>query len=146
MSQYIFNGTNLLILIVFGFFCYGFWMPYITGKKREAVVEGYGHPDEGENRETSYVCKFMYREESGKRKYCYSKRVFDTQGEAISQYPKGSKVTLRVFKENREDIHELAMIMSDMTDRRHTIFLTITAILCCSALAVGFQMFEANYR
>jgi len=140
------NGTNLLILIVFGFFCYGFWMPYIRGKKHEAIVEGYSHPDKGENRETSYVCKFMYREENGKRNYCISKRVFDTQGEAISQYPKGSKVTIKVYKENKDDPRDVAMIVSDSTDRNHTIFLTIAAILCCSALVIGFHMFEKNYR
>ena len=146
MAQSILNGTNLLILIVFGFFCYGFWMPYIRGKKQEAVVEGYSHPFKGENRDTSFVCKFMYREGNGKSSYCYSKRVFDTQGEAISQYPKGSKVLLKVYKENKDDPHDLAMIISDSKDRNHTLFLTLAAVLCCSALAVGFHMYEANFR
>lgn len=145
MWSYIFNGTNLLILIIFGFFSFGFWMPYFKGKKYEAVVDGYAHPEKGEKRELEWVIKFMYREENGRRNYCYSKRVFDTHAEAIEQYPKGAKVDIRVYKETKNDINEQAIIMTDNTDLKRTLFYTFAAIVCCIALGVGFKMFDTYF-
>jgi len=145
MSTYIFNGTNLIILIVFAFFCFGFWMPYIKSKKYEGVIDSYCHPLKGDKRDVTFVAKIMYKEENGKRNYCYSKRIFDTQGEAMQLYPKNSKVRICVFHETKNDDFDQAMIISDMGDMRHSLFLTLAAVICCTALAFGFQLYQYYY-
>lgn len=135
--------TLILILIVFGVFCYAFWSPFFRGKRYDdAVVDGFAHPEKGDRdkKDITYVVKFMYREKSGKRRYCVSKREFGTQGQLIKEYPKGKKVSIRVYKETDGDINDVATILSDNGDLKTALFHTIIAFVCCSAMEVGLEM------
>ncbi len=142
MYSYIFNVTNLIILIIFGVFEFAFWSPYLKNKRTDGTVENYVHPFKGDKRELTFVCKIMYRDEKGRKKYCYSKQVFDTLKEAAQYYPKGAKVQIRVFHEASGDEYDQAMIVSDFRDKKRSLFFTLAALVCCTACAFGFQMYQ----
>ncbi len=133
-----FIGAILVVTVFALILLYIIWKPYLRGKKVSAVVDGYCHPDSGEDREVLYVCRFVYREQKGgKRLFCYSRRQFDTHDEARTEYPKGKEVELRVFDNPDNKDKPNAIILGDKNDLRRTIFYTIALLVGASAVLIG---------
>lgn len=138
MTEMIFNSTNLLLLIVVVIICYTFWVPYIKGRKTEAVVDGYCHPKDGKDKELMWCYRFMYREvKAGRRLYCYSRKTYDTK-EEMRKYPKGAKVQIRYYDASKDDM--MAIIVSDNEDLKRNLLYTLGAVLGGIALGVGYQL------
>lgn len=141
MMGMIFNSTNLLILIIVGIISYTFWKPYIRGKKMKAVVDGFYHPaDEDEkNRDIVWCYRFMYREsKAGKRLYCYSRKHYDTKEEMRAKFPKGSEVEIKVYDDGKDE--KKAVIVGDKEDMKQSLLYTFAAVMGGIGLAVGYQL------
>ncbi len=137
MSPLIFNSANFFLLLIVIVISYTFWMPYIKGRKIEAIVDGYCHPLDGKDKDILWCYRFMYREvKAGKRLYCYSRKNYDTK-EEMKKYPKGSKVQIRYY-ETKEGTE--AVIISDNEDFKRAIFYTLATIAGGIGLAVGYQL------
>lgn len=137
MSEMIFNSTNLFLLLIVIVICYTFWVPYIKGRKIEAVVDGYCHPLDGKDKDVLWCYRFMYREvKAGKRLYCYSRKNYDTK-EEMKKYPKGAKVQIRYYE--TKDIVQ-AIITSDNEDFKRTMLYTLGTVLGGIALGIGYQL------
>jgi hypothetical protein len=138
----VFNSTNLLILLVVLFLCYTFWEIYLRGTTVDAVVDGYEKaPARDEKEKDLYWCvRFMYRtQKGGKRCFCYSKRRFNTQPEAIGLFPRGTELKVRYFKASSSNRAE-CVILSDSKDRNQALFYTLIAFGAGIALAIGYQL------
>ena len=119
----IFNTSNFLLLIIVCVICYTFWAPYIRGKKTKAVVDGYVHPKEGKNCDLVWCYRLMYREQkAGKR-----------------LYPKGTEVNIKHYVQDK-DSDEMGIILDDNDDRKVQWMYTLTAVLGCIGLGVGYQL------
>lgn len=141
MMGMIFNSTNLLILIIIGIISYTFWKPYIRGKKFKAVVDGYCHPADADEKDKGIVwCyRFMYREsKAGKRLYCYSRKHYDTKEEMRAKFPKGSEVEIKVYDDGKDE--KKAVIVGDKEDMKQSVLYTFAAVMGGIGLAVGYQL------
>ena len=114
----IFNTSNFLLLIIVCVICYTFWAPYIRGKKTKAVVDGYVHPKEGKN------CDLVW---------CY--RLMQMR----AKYPKGTEVNIKHYVQDK-DSDEMGIILDDNDDRKVQWMYTLTAVLGCIGLGVGYQL------
>ena len=140
MFSMVFNTSNLLLLIIACVICYNFWAPYIRGKKAKAVVDGYVHPKEGKNCDLVWCYRLMYREQkAGKRLYCYSRKTYDTREEMRTKYPKGTEVNIKHYVQDK-DKDEIGVILDDDDDKKVQMMYTLTAILGCVGLGVGYQL------
>lgn len=140
MIGMIFNVTNLLILIIVAMICYTFWQPYIRGKKRTAVVDGYCHPkDEQDSKNVVWCCRLMYREsKGGKRLYCCTRSTYDTREELRTKFPKGAEVEIRCYDNGRDE--PVAVILSDKEYFRQQMMYSLAALLGGIGVAVGYQL------
>lgn len=141
MMGMIFNSTNLLVLIIICIISYTFWKPYIRGKKIKAVVDGYCHPADADDKDRDLVwCyRFMYREsKAGKRLYCYSRKHYDTKEEMRAKYPKGTEVEIRCYDDGRED--KKAVIVGDKDEVKQSLLYTLAALMGGIGLAAGYQL------
>ena len=140
MFSMIFNTSNFLLLIIVCVICYTFWAPYIRGKKTKAVVDGYVHPKEGKNCDLVWCYRLMYREQkAGKRLYCYTRKTYDTREEMRAKYPKGTEVNIKHYVQDK-DSDEMGIILDDNDDRKVQWMYTLTAVLGCIGLCVGYQL------
>ena len=146
MFSSVFNVSNLFALILFLVFIYVFWEPFIRGKAIEATVDGYVHTKEMDEKDKNlyYCIRFMYRlQKSGKRYFCYSKRKFDTQKEAMEAFPKGTPVRIKYLPPDSSGRSE-AVILSDSKDRNKALLYTLYAFLGISAVVFGYSIFGAK--
>lgn len=146
MISAIFNVSNLFALILFLFFAYVFWQPFIRGKVVDATVDGFVHTKETDEKDKNmyYCIRFMFRlQKSGKRYYCYSKRKFDTQKEAMENYPKGTAVKVKYLPPDNTGRSE-AVIISDNKDRNQALLYSLYAFLGISAVVIGYAVFGSG--
>ena len=146
-GSYNYVGTIIVVVIFAVIMLYLIWKPYLRGQKVHAVVDGHVHPVSGDDRDLVFVVRFMYREQKGgKRQFCYSRRRFDLQEEARTEYPKGKEVDLRVFENTDFKDYPNAIIIGDKADTRRTLFYTLALLIGASAVLIGNLFLDAHYR
>ena len=101
---------------------------------------GYVHPKEGKNCDLVWCYRLMYREQkAGKRLYCYTRKTYDTREEMRAKYPKGTEVNIKHYVQDK-DSDEMGIILDDNDDRKVQWMYTLTAVLGCIGLGVGYQL------
>ena len=84
--------------------------------------------------------RLMYREQkAGKRLYCYTRKTYDTREEMRAKYPKGTEVNIKHYVQDK-DSDEMGIILDDNDDRKVQWMYTLTAVLGCIGLGVGYQL------
>ncbi len=144
MFPLIFNVSNLFALVIMAIIVYVLWEPYIRGTKLTANVDGYERVRGNDDKDVSiyYCIRFVYRlQKAGKRYYCFSSRKYDTQKEAMDNFPKGSAVDIRISK-SKENGRQTCVILSDNKDKKQALMYTIFAAVGVTAVVVGYAAFQ----
>ena len=146
MFAAIFNVSNLFAMVIFAIVVYVFWEPYFRGTTVEAVVDGYDRVRGNDERDTNvyYCIRFMYRlQKAGKRYYCFSSRKYDTQKEAMENFPKGTTVKVR-YKKAKENGKQMCWILTDNKDQKQALLYTLFAAAGITAVVVGYAIYQTQ--